>query len=177
MSEQSISFKTEFIQKLEAAWADLETCLASLSESQMTDNHDAQGWNIQDHINHLAAWEESMAMLFQGKPRHQTLGIELPKITWENMDEINAAIRERRKSLPVKSALDEFRELGSIHHMLVASVKGLSEAELKQPADVFFSQAPPGEVRRVFEIIQANSTYHFLEHLPWIEKLATPKNI
>jgi hypothetical protein len=165
------SFKTEFVQKLEAAWVELDSCLASLTESQMTGTFDEQGWNIKDHIAHLAAWEEATAMLFQGKPRHQTLGIELPKITWENMDEINAAIREHRKSLPAKSALDEFLELRSIHHKLMASVKGLSEADLNQPADVFFSQAPPGEDRPVFDIIHANSAEHFRDHLPWIMKL------
>jgi hypothetical protein len=172
MPEQIVSIKTEFLQALEAAWVELDSFLASLTESQMTDTFDDQGWNIKDHIAHLAAWEESMAMLFQGKPRHQTLGIDLPKITWENMNEINAAIRKHRKSLPKKSALDEFRGLRSVHHKLVASVNGLSEAELNQPADFFFSKTPPGEEWRVFEMVHGNTTEHFQDHLPWIKKLA-----
>jgi hypothetical protein len=172
-----VSFKNEFLQALNAAWDALEACLAPLTESQMTDTFDAQGWNIQDHIAHLAAWEEATVMLFQRKPRRQTLGIELPKITWENMDEINAAIREHRKSLPAKSALDEFHALRSIHQMLVESVKGLSEADLNQSADVFFSQSPPGEDRPVFEFIHANSAEHFLDHLPWIQKLVKVRKI
>jgi hypothetical protein len=171
MAEQSAAFKTEFLQTLQTAWVELETCLDSLTESQMTDTFDDQGWNIKDHIAHLAAWEESMAMLFQRQARHQTLGIDLPKITWENMDEINAAIREQRKTLPVKSALAEFREL-RIQHMLVTAVNGLSEEDLHQPVDIYFSQTPPGEDRLLFDMIHGNTTEHFRDHLPWIRKLA-----
>jgi hypothetical protein len=171
MAEQSDAFKTEFLQALQAAWAELETCLDSLTESQMTDTFDDQGWNIKDHIAHLAAWEESMALLFQGQARHLTLGIDLPKITWENMDEINAAIREKRKTLPVKTALAEFRELRSINQKLVTSVNELSEVDLHQPVDVYFSQTPPGEDRPLFDMIHANTAEHFKDHLPWIRKL------
>ena len=168
MSAQTFSDRTEFVQKLEAAWAELESCLAALSESQMTEFHDDQGWSVKDHITHLAAWEESMAMLFQGKPRHQTLGIELPKFSGENIDKINAAIRERWKPLSIGTAIQEFR---SIHTRFLRSVKGLSEADLNQPVGLFFPQTPPGEERRVFELLQANTTDHYLEHLPWINKL------
>jgi hypothetical protein len=164
----SDSYRTEFVQKLEAAWEEIEACLASLSESQMTDTFDEQGWNVKDHIAHLAAWEESAALLFHGKTRHQTLGIDLGEFTGENINAINAAVRERWQPLSTQAMLERFH---SIHKSLMASVAKLADKDLNQPAAAFFPQTPPGESRRVHEIINANTTYHYQEHLEWIRTL------
>lgn len=160
--------KPEFDQKFAAAWAELEACLASLSEKQMMEIRDEQGWNVRDHLTHLAAWEESMARLFQGQPRHQTLGVELDKFSGENIDKINAAIQERGMGMSMGEALEKLR---STHQLLMKSVAGLSETDLNQPAAVFFAQFPLDDTRRVFELIKANASDHYLEHLPWIRKI------
>ena len=160
---------SEFTQRLESAWAELNSCLAALNESQMTDIYDDQGWNIKDHITHLAAWEESMVMLFQGKPRHQTLVVDPEKFSSEYIDEINSAVRDRLKHLSIKSAIEEFH---SIHTRLMASVKGLSEADLNQSVILYFPQSSPNDKRRVFEIIEDNTNGHYLEHLVWIKEIS-----
>lgn len=168
MNDQVFTSKSKFEEGLNAAWDELESCLASLTESQMTATFDDQGWNVKDHIAHLAAWEESVALLFEGKQRHQTLGIELPAFTGNNIYAINAAVRVQWNPLSAEATLEKFR---GIHRVLMASVEKLSEADLNLPVVVFFPQTPPGEGRRVHEIIYANTTYHYLEHLPWIRKL------
>ena len=42
-----------------------------LSEEQMTTIHDPQGWAAKDHLVHIAAWERSVAVFLQGRPRHE----------------------------------------------------------------------------------------------------------
>jgi hypothetical protein len=168
MPKQTNQAKNDFVRMLDTSWAELEACLARLNESEMTERCDEQGWNVKDHVAHLAAWDESAANLFQGKPRHETLGIALDQFTGDNIDQINADIRERWQRLSVQAALHKFR---SIHQRLLKAVSALSEVELDQPAAIFFPQMPPGEERSVRELLYANSAFHFQEHLPWIKKI------
>lgn len=164
------SSKTKLIQEIDSAWTELQTFLAGLSESQMTDLQDEQGWNVRDHITHLAVWEQSILFLFQGKPRHLALGIPLERLSHQYFDEINAAIRERRQSYSIGAALQEFSE---IHSGLLEQVRLLSDAELGLLVVQFFSYPQAGDERRVFEIVRQNTADHFLEHLGWIKTLVS----
>ena len=170
MDNPIITTKSELIHKIDAASADIESFLADLTDVQMTDRYDDQGWNVRDHINHLAVWEESIAMLFHGKPRYESLGIDASQYSSRNFDEINAIIRERLKNLSRASAMDKFRH---IHNLLMTSVQTLTDAELNQPAGVFFPQVPANDQRTVLKLIEDNTADHYLEHLPWMEAIAT----
>lgn len=154
--------------EIDTAWKELELSLDQLSERQMTDIQDAQGWNVRDHITHLAAWEQSVLFLFQGKPRHLAFGVAPEKFTHKFIDETNAAARARWISYSADAALKEFR---SIHNQLMDEVRRLSDAELNMLVVQFFSQAQAGDPRRVFVIIQQNTSEHFQEHLGWIKTL------
>jgi hypothetical protein len=166
--EQDKALKVKFVKDLQETWSELQAGLTALTEQQMTNTYDDQGWNVKDHIAHLAAWEESVAMLFQGKPRHQTIGVALEDFTGENIDAINASIRERWEPLTLTATMHTFQ---NIHHSLMSSVNGLSDEDLTQPVAIFFPQTPPGEERRVNEIIRANTSDHYREHLPWIKQI------
>jgi hypothetical protein len=166
--EQDKAFKAEFVEDLQKTWSELQAGLTALTPQQMTGTYDDQGWNVKDHIAHLAAWEESVANLFEGKPRHQTLGVALERFTGENIDVINASIRERWEPLTLNAALDSFK---NIHNNLMISVNNLSSEDLTKPAAEFFPQTPPGEERRVHEIIRANTSDHYREHLLWIKQI------
>jgi hypothetical protein len=160
--------KSELIRKIGIAWENFQTYLAGLTEQQMTDLCDDQGWNVSDHITHLAAWEEMIVMLLQGKPRFQFLGVDSSQLSIQPIDEINAIIRDRRRNLSATAAIEGYRRS---HHKLVASLQTLTDADLSQPAGKVFAQIPPDDERRVVDIIQDNADRHIAEHLPWIQAI------
>jgi hypothetical protein len=170
ISNSNISTKTEMMQKINAAWAELESFLAGLTDQQMTGLYDNQGWNVRDHITHQATWEESIAMLFQGKSRPQILGIEPSQLAKKDFDAINATIRDRKKNMSGEAAVAELRR---VHNLLMKSIQTLSDTDLNKPAAVFFPQIPASDVRTVLQLIQADTDGHFLEHLPWMKAIAT----
>ena len=162
--------KSEMIRMIDAAWAEIESYLAGLTEKQMMDLCDDQGWNVRDHVTHLAAWEEAIVMLIQGKPRFQFLGVDSTQLSMKPIDELNAIIREHWKNPSVTAAIEAYRR---IHQELMASLQTLTDADLSQPGGMFFKQIPPDEERRVVDIIQDNTDRHIAEHLPWIKTIVT----
>ena len=162
------SMKFELISRINAAWDELVTFLADLTEQQMMDLCDEQGWNIRDHITHLAAWEETIGMLVQGKARFEFLGVDSAELSIKPIDEINAIIREHWKNLPIAAAIEMYR---GCHEGLITSLQTLTDADLDQPAGQFFAQLPPDDMRRVVEIINDNADKHIAEHLPWMKSI------
>jgi hypothetical protein len=168
MPDPTSSRLSELVQSIEAAWADLHSFLAGLTDSQMTDVIDDQGWNIKDHITHMSMWEESVVFLFRGKPRHDALGIDQSLYGTASLDEINAIIRNQRKHISLTSAIGEFRK---VHSGLMESIQTLSDTDLNEKVREFFPQPPANDDRRVVDIIYDNTTHHFLEHLSWMKAL------
>ena len=170
--DPTISTKSELLLAIDRAWVALDSFLAGLTDRQMTDVRDDQGWNVQDHITHIAAWEESVAILFRGKPRHEALGIDQALYATASFDEINAIVRDQRKHISLASATNEFR---TVHSGLMASVRALSDADLNRSVREFFPQSPRDDERRVFDILYDNTAHHFSEHLGWIEALVSSR--
>jgi hypothetical protein len=154
---------------IDATWEGLETYLSGLTEQQMTDLYDDQGWNIRDHITHLAAWEKTNWMLLQGKPRYEGL-IDDPALLYQKpIDEENAILREHWQHLSIQAARAEF---GRIHHEFRTALQALKDADLSLPAGQLFPQIAPDEPRKVMDILQDNANGHIAEHLPWIQAIA-----
>ena len=167
MSETNISTLPELILAIESAWDDLQSFLAGLTESEASITDD-NGWTAKDHATHIAVWEDSVAILFRGKPRHEALGITDAIYAAASFDQINEIIREKHKDLPLTQAL---RGLVQVHSELMESVKTLSDAELKTTVRGFFPQAPRTDERPMIEFIFENTVDHFTEHLQWMREL------
>ena len=43
----------ELLDRIQAAWSELEQTVAALSEAQLTTELDAQGWSAKDHLVHI----------------------------------------------------------------------------------------------------------------------------
>ena len=166
--ESTISTRSDLLLQIEKAWSELQAYLAELTDAQMTDIRDDQGWNVKDHIIHMAAWEESVAYLFERRPRHEALGIDESQFANACFDEINVIVKDQRKHISLSPAMDEFRR---VHGELIATVQRLSDADLNEPVARFFPQAPRNDDRRVLDLIYDNTAHHFEEHLPWIKAL------
>ncbi|HLC03078.1 MAG TPA: ClbS/DfsB family four-helix bundle protein [Anaerolineales bacterium] len=167
MPDPLISTLPELKLAIDSAWSELETFLVQLTERQasMQDDH---GWTIKDHVTHLAVWEDSVAILFRGRPRHEALGIDETYYAQASFDQINERIRQQRSHLTIGQAIEQLQQ---VHQTLMASVRGLSEAELSKTVRDFFPVAPRTDDRRVVLFIAENTANHFTEHLEWMRAL------
>src|SRR5687768_13010570 len=124
MQDERPLTKTQLMKEIESTWPALNAALDKLTDEQMTNIRDAEGWAVKDHLTHLAAWERSMVFLFQGKPRHEGLGIDENTYREGGEDEINAAIQRRSKDLTSAQARSNLRD---VHEQLVTILRPMSD--------------------------------------------------
>jgi hypothetical protein len=152
---------------IDAAWQDLHSFLAAVTPGQAS-KRDPAGWSVQDHVAHLAVWEESVAILFRGGRRHEALGIEEPLYTAGSFDEINEVIRVRFEGTTLQEAV---KNLEGAHKQLMVHLSTLRDADLNAKARELFPQAPRNDERTLISLIWANTGGHFAEHLEWMRDL------
>ena len=156
------------IRAVDEAWGDLQAFLGRLTVEGVA-HQDDNGWTISDHLSHIAVWEDSVAVLFRGQPRHEGLGIEEGFYRTATFDQINEVLKDRNGDLEFREIL---AQLTTAHTPRMASVEPLSEAQLATTVRDFFPLAPRDDDRRMIDFIYANTADHFKEHLPWMVKLA-----
>lgn len=167
MSEPTLSTLADLDRVLAAAWSDLASLLAGLSETDLL-AEDAAGWTIRDHLTHLVAWEDSVAALFQGRQRHEGLGVDATFYAEASFDEINDVIMRGQRHLTRHEALASLRRS---HDALLAGIRLLSDADLNRTVADFFPQAARDDDRRMIDFIYENSAGHFAEHLEWMQAI------
>ena len=167
MTEHPTNTKAELLANIESAWTTLNAALDRLTDKQMTTVKDAQGWMVKDHIIHLTAWERSAAFFLQGQPRHAGLGVDQALYVNGSYDDINAAIFQQRKDMPLAEALAQFRD---VHRQLMQLLQPLTDADLHKTYRQYLHDEL-GDNRSAIEVIYGNTTGHFGEHLNWIETL------
>lgn len=169
MDNPAIDTLADLLRSIDSSWAQLEPFLAGLTEKQAI-MQDDQGWTVRDHVTHMAVWEESVAVLFDGKPRHEALGIDEAFYAEASFDEINEIIRKRTQSMPLGQALAEWKRA---HHELMARVRSLSEDELTRRVRDFFPQAARTDDRLVIDFLHENTAAHIDEHFPWMRAIVS----
>jgi len=169
MPETFPSTKSALTKAVDEAWGELQAFLESLTEenaSRLDDN----GWTVKDHVTHIAVWEDSVAVLFRGRQRHEALGIDEAFYKAATFDQVNAVVRERYSHLQLGEALVQ---LIQVHDALMAEVRPLSEEQLTTTVRDFFPQAPRKDDRKMIDFIYWNTADHFKEHLPWMQSLVS----
>jgi hypothetical protein len=164
----TISTVAELKRTIESAWSDLEAYLRGLPP-QVALEKDAQGWTVRDHITHMAVWEESVAIVFQGGRRHEALGIDEAFYRQGTFDEINEVIKNREQHLTLDQAV---ARLARVHESLLDHLRRLSDDDLQPTVREFFPSAPATDERPVSVFLYDNSAGHILEHLPWMKAIA-----
>jgi hypothetical protein len=159
---------SDVLDEITSAWEELHEFLRRLGPDQITAIRDAEGWSIKDHIAHLAVWEDSVAVLFRGRPRHEALGVSPEEYARHSFDEINAILWRRRKDSSPDAILTE---LGDIHSRLLGSLKELSGENLARPVRDVFPQAPASDDRPAADLILDNTSRHYSEHLAWMKAI------
>jgi len=168
MPDPVLSTLSELNRVIDPAWSELEVFLAHLTEQQAS-SQDDQGWTIKDHVIHIAVWEDSVAILFRGKPRHEALGVDESYYAQATFDQINERIRELKAHLSTSQTIEQLR---LVHQTLMKSLRTLSDADLVRKVRDFFPTAPRTDDRRVIDFIYENTAHHFAEHLEWMRALA-----
>ena len=88
MTAETITKKSDLVAYIERDWAAINKFFDSLTESQLTDVRNPDGWSAKDHIAHLTAWENSVIYFLQGKPRHEGLGIPEEVYLHDDIDKL-----------------------------------------------------------------------------------------
>ena len=161
--------KAELLSLMDAAWTQLNSALDRLTPQQMTEIRDPAGWAVKDHLVHLAAWERSVVMVLQGRPRHEGLGIGEAVYNSDDEDNINAAIQAQGKTIAPAEALAALR---TAHQQLLSLVAPLTDTDLyKAVSDYLPASAGDRDERPLLGLIYSNTAHHFGEHQAWIASL------
>jgi uncharacterized protein (TIGR03083 family) len=165
-----IKDKADLIARIDPAWNELISTIESKTGEQLTGPTDDGGWTARDHIAHLAAWENSMVFLLQGKARHEGLGVSESTYFTGDEDEINDAIFQRVKSL---SLADARARLTDVHQQMLALLDTLTDDDLQKP----YSHYLPNEPGRddgspIINRVYGNTAHHFDLHGEYIDRIA-----
>jgi hypothetical protein len=166
--ETNMTTKSEFLLEIDQAWNALLSYLARLSESQMTALLDNSGWNVKDHLTHIIAWEQSIIFHFQGRPRHQAVGLDEAFFASRDFDGQNEAIRSQREHLALNEVLAQLRQT---HGDLMEFVRPLTDADLARPFRDYPPETPASDRPSLMDLIRGDTSDHFNEHLGWIKTL------
>lgn len=170
MAQNHITIQSELLSAIDANWASLTDALSQLSETQLTGPTDTAGWTGKDHIVHLAAWKRSILYLLAGKPRHAGLGVDEALYLTGDDDAINGVIQSQHRDISLSDAL---AELERVHIELRAILDGLSDTDVHKMYSDFLPDEPGEEDSTpIIDRMVGNTSEHFVEHLPWIQKLA-----
>lgn len=175
----------ELSKAINKAWIDLQNFLSGISPAQAARKDDS-GWTVKDHVTHIAVWEASVAILFQGGRRHEALGVdeefflgigqgnllgpERPTEDDASFDQINEEIKIRHQELPLSEALTM---MSTVHKDLIAHARSLTLANLQTSVSDFFTLAPRGDDRTMATFVYDNTAQHYVEHLQWMKDLAS----
>src|SRR4051794_35728107 len=169
MAQRRIKTKAQLMEDIDRSWSALNEALDNLSDVQLTNSRDAEGWNAKDHITHMAAWERSVIYFLRGIPRHEAIGVSEELYMNESEDDINAAIRDQKKDLSVAEAR---AELSDVHRQLLDLLAPMTDADLLKAYKAYLPDEPgDDDGRPAFDVIYGNSASHFAEHLGWIKSL------
>ncbi len=155
--------KAELVARIRQSRAALEQALGRLSDEQMT-QPGPDGWTVKDHLAHLTAWEQGIAALLQGHPRHTAMGVDEATFLQGDEDQTNAMIVECNRE---RSLADVMRACEDSHRQIIALLEGMEEAALFLP----YSHYQPGVDRKdpVVYWVVGNTFEHYDEHRRWIE--------
>jgi hypothetical protein len=162
----NVPTRVELMERIEAAWAELDRALIDLDAHQLSVKPAGGGWSIKDHLAHLAVWTNSAAAIVSRRSRPEAMGVD-PSV-WESgeEDEINAAIEQ---SWADRSATDVLAALRTAQAHLRELISAMSDDDLVKPYSHFQPESQPYNANPVVGWIAGNTFGHVEMHLPSIQ--------
>jgi hypothetical protein len=165
--------KKELVAKMNDGLAKFLAFIDEFSEEQMLDPKDTVGWNVRDHITHLAAWAEGIAALLGHEDRWAAMGLEILDDDEHDLDAMNAQIMVQHRHLSPSEAREM---LVAAHERAVAALAPLSEADLERPYGRFVLPFTSDKGKPVWGYVAGNTFCHYREHIPWIKEFVDVSN-
>ena len=156
--------RAKLLNEIETNWNELQTYLSDLTEAQLIQPTDAEGWTVKDHVIHIAMWDNAALALLEGKSKRAVMNID-PAI-WAKDDDarsINAVLHKRYQPMSLVEVMQIFREN---HERLVQKLHTLIEEDLQLPYNYYQSDSP--DEHPLIESFIWETAYHYREHIPWI---------
>ena len=144
-----------------------------LSDEQMLGPTDAAGWNVRDHLTHLAVWAEGIAALIRDGNRWQAMGLDiqdLPNVR-PDYDQINATIAQAHRHMTPAEAR---AWVIKAHEGVLAVIDTLTDDDLLRPYGDFTNPKLGSFGHPIGDYIHGNTAGHYEEHLPWILAIVHP---
>src|SRR5262249_39107070 len=118
--ELEVESKDELLRRIRESRSKLERIISPLDESRMT-TPGPDGWSVKDHRAHVAAWEESLLALLEGRDRDAAVGLDTVAAEQaRDVDAINAAIQRRSREQALADVRSTF---DATHARLLATLE------------------------------------------------------
>ncbi|MBI3538558.1 MAG: ClbS/DfsB family four-helix bundle protein [Chloroflexi bacterium] len=162
--------KAEILENIAQGLAEFEALIGKLSDAQLT-ARGKDGWRIQDHLAHIAAWEQGIAALLRKQSRYRAMGAGVAEAirTAKDFDAPNDVIYKLHKDKSLRAVKDYFART---HQDLLAAINALTDADLLKT----YSHYQPDEPRDdngdpILRWIGGNTFGHYAEHSEWIRAM------
>ena len=158
--------KTELLAFMRDQWNGLVTASDALADEVWLAPVDAAGWNVRDHVGHVATWlRAETALLDSGTPIPESTG--MPDAIWNAGD--TDAINEWFRGSVVNMSPGQVRiERDRVFPKLYEVVSGMAEEDLARPARESGLEASD---RSLLEVMTENYGLHFDDHRAQILQL------
>jgi hypothetical protein len=157
--------KAEVIERIDRAWATLESTLAGLEEAALTTPGD--DWSVKDHLAHIEGWERYLLALLERRSPSTAIGIDLATVRSTDDDGLNELIREPTKAQPLSQVLADLRRT---HERLLAVVAAVPEDDLERLAAHYRPDELADDTDSIAGWITHVCDEHLREHVAWIQR-------
>jgi hypothetical protein len=163
--------KTELLDMIAAARAELDATLAGFSDAEMVAGSEPLDWSVKDHLAHLAAWVDGVAAMLNHQSRWQTMNLTAAFVEQSSEDEINDNLYHQHKA---KSLAEVRAWFNDANQRLVDAINRLDEADLQRLYRYFQPDEPEdGDTRPILWWIIHNSYIHYRMHRTWMVEKVT----
>jgi hypothetical protein len=170
--DESVFSREELLKRIEAGWIEHQDFIKALTPQQLTGPRDEEGWNIKDHIVHIAIWEDGIDALLKSRSRAERMGISEALWNTGSINEINEVIQERFQSMPLADALKMGR---MAHGRLIMTIRALPHDAILWPYNRFVPDSD--KTLPVLAWIIGSTYEHYAMHRPWMETLARQDSV
>ena len=164
LSEEQMT-KAKILELIQTERQALEAVLAKLAEEQMTAPLLEADWSVKDTLAHIVAWEQDMIRWVWASIRGEPSDLPPYDLPDEELNAINTRIFVENKDRPLADVQKEF---GASFQQALELVQTLAEEELLDPEYFPWREGHP-----LWELVGANTCWHYTEHREAIEKLLT----
>jgi len=166
MSQSNLT-KERLLERIESGWAELDQLQARMDDRGAVEPP-KDGWGLNDHLAHIAAWELSLTALLTGGDRSAAVGV--PAGDDHDTDSVNAIIHQRLRGLTTAEVRALLR---GTHAQLRDVLASLTDDDLVKPYSHYQPhEARDGDNRPVIGWITGNTFDHVHEHLDAMRALA-----